>query len=51
MTPGENISVEDVLLDPDYDQGLLQQWFQHRYGDAWKFAWDRYLETGIIPGG
>jgi hypothetical protein len=42
------ISIEDILEDPDYDQGKLQAWFRERYGDAWRFAWNRYLETGVI---
>lgn len=44
-------SIEEILSDPDYDQSQLQAWFRDRYGDTWKLAWNRYLETGIIPGG
>jgi hypothetical protein len=37
-----------ILEDPDYDQGMLREWFQQRYGDWWLQAWQRYLETGDI---
>jgi hypothetical protein len=43
--------LDDIFNDPNYDQSMLQAWFQQHYGDAWQFAWDRYLETGIIPRG
>lgn len=47
MLPG----IEEILADPDYDQSQLQAWFQERYGDAWRLAWLRYQETGMIPHG
>jgi hypothetical protein len=37
-----------ILEDPDYDQSMLREWFQQRYGDWWLQAWQRYLETGDI---
>jgi len=37
-----------ILEHPDYDQSMLREWFQQRYGDWWLHAWQRYLETGDI---
>jgi hypothetical protein len=37
-----------ILEHPDYDQSMLREWFQQRYGDWWLQAWQRYLETGDI---
>ena len=37
-----------ILENPDYDQSMLREWFQQRYGDWWLQAWQRYLETGDI---
>jgi hypothetical protein len=40
--------INAILEDPNYDQGMLREWFQQRYGDWWLQAWQRYLETGDI---
>ena len=40
--------IDLILADPDYDQSKLQTWFQSRYGDGWRSAWHRYMETGEI---
>lgn len=43
-----NQELEDILMDPDYDQSQLQDWFRKRYDDHWKVLWNRYLETGGV---
>lgn len=48
LTLPDDRELEDILMDPDYDQGMLQDWFKTRYGDYWKVLWNRYLETGRI---
>ena len=40
--------LEELLSDPDYDQSQLQDYLKQRYGEHWKWAWQRYLETGDI---
>ena len=47
MVPMDNI-LEELLSDPDYDQSQLQDYLKQRYGEHWKWAWQRYLETGDI---
>lgn len=41
-----NQELEDLLNDPNYDQGRLQEWFRQQYGDEWTVMWNRYIETG-----
>ena len=40
--------LEELLSDPDYDQSQLQDYLKQRHGEHWKWAWQRYLETGDI---
>ena len=40
--------IDDILMDPDYDQSMLQDWFKNRYGEHWRVLWNRYLETGRV---
>ena len=47
MAHMDNI-LEELLSDPDYDQSQLQDYLKQRYGEHWKWAWQRYLETGDI---
>lgn len=44
----DNQELDDILMDPDYDQSMLQDWFKRRYGDHWRVLWNRYLETGQV---
>jgi hypothetical protein len=40
--------LESIFNDPNYDQSKLQDWFQTQFGENWRLAWQRYLETGRI---
>jgi hypothetical protein len=40
--------LDSIFNDPNYDQSKLQDWFQTQFGESWRLAWQRYLETGRI---
>lgn len=41
--------IEQILIDPNYDQSQLQDLFQQRFGSNWQFFWRQYMETGRVP--